>query len=252
MRSPTSHKGENGKILVIGGSEEYVGAPALAAMAALRAGADLSVVAAPERAAYAINAWSPDLITKKLRGRWLAERHVSGLAKMAAGFDCAIIGPGLGERKETLAAVRKLCEKIEIPKIIDADAIKAKPVLENCIVTPHAREFELLFGERGTRASVKSHARENAIVLLKGHVDIISDGRRVAENRTGNAGMTVGGSGDVLAGLCGGLVAQHIPLFEAAKRAARANGLAGDLLKREMGYGFVASDLLGAVPRVMR
>ena len=252
MRNPDSHKGDNGRVLVMGGSESYVGAPALAAMAALRTGADISVVATAEKAAYAINAWSPDLITKKLAGKFLAVGHVAGLAKAAKGFDCVVIGPGLGDKKETAAAVRKLCEKIKVPKIIDADAIKARPRLENCIVTPHAREFEVLFGEGGTRASVKKHARADAIVLLKGHVDVISDGKRVAENRMGNAGMTVGGTGDVLAGICAGLVAQGMPLFEAAKEAARTNGLAGDLLKKEFGYGFVASDLLGAIPEIMR
>ncbi len=239
-------------VLIIGGSKSYVGAPALAAMAVLRTGADISAVAAPEKAAYIINAWSPDLITEKLTGDFLASRHVAPLVKAARGFDCVVIGPGLGKREETAAAVRKLCEKISIPKIIDADAIKAKPKLKNCIVTPHAKEFELLFGERGTKASVRRHARGDAIVLLKGHTDLISNGTAVAENHTGNPCMTVGGTGDVLAGICGGLVAQGLPLFEAAKKAARISGLAGDLLKKEMGCGFVASDELGAIPHVMR
>jgi len=99
---------------------------------------------------------------------------------------------------------------------------------------------------------VKRHARRDVVVLLKGHVDIVSDGKRVAENHTGNAGMTVGGTGDVLTGICAGLVAQGMPHFKAAVEAARISGLAGDLLKREMNYGFVASDMLGAIPRVKR
>ncbi|MCK4327268.1 MAG: NAD(P)H-hydrate dehydratase [Candidatus Diapherotrites archaeon] len=244
------HKGENGRVLVIGGGEDYVGAPALAGMAALRSGCDIAVVAAPEKAAYAINSMSPDLITKKLLGRELSTTHVPVLAKMAEGFDCVVIGPGLGEKPGTLEAVRMLCSEIKAKKVLDADALKARPVLRNCIVTPHAKEFEVLFGKKATKANAKKAAKKDCVVLLKGPTDIITDGSRLVENRTGNDGMTVGGSGDCLAGLVAGLVAQGMPLFKAAAEAARVNGLAGDALLEEMGYGFVASDLLDVIPLI--
>ncbi|MFC2175051.1 NAD(P)H-hydrate dehydratase [archaeon] len=243
------HKGENGKVLVIGGSEDYAGAPALAAMAALRSGCDIAVVAAPEKTAYAINSMSPDLITKKLPGTALSTTHVPVLVKMAEEFDCVLVGPGLGRKKETLDAVRMLCNAIKGKKVLDADALHARPVLKNCIVTPHAKEFEALFGKKAGKANAKKAAK-GFVVLLKGKVDVITDGKRVAENKTGNSGMTVGGTGDVLAGLCAGLVAQGAPLFKAAVEAAKINGAAGDVLLGEMGYGFVASDLLDVIPLV--
>jgi len=244
------HKGENGKVLIMGGSEDYAGAPALAGLAALRSGCDIAVIAAPEKTAYAINACSPDLITKKLQGTVLATAHVPMLVKLAEEFDCVLIGNGLGTATETADAVRMLCEAIDTPKVIDADAIKARPQARNCIVTPHAREFELWTGKKATKANAVKASRRDCITLLKGPVDIITDGKRVTENRTGNDGMTVGGTGDVLAGLCAGLVAQGRPLYAAACEAARVNGLAGDFLLAETGYGFLASDLLGIIPRV--
>ena len=243
------HKGENGKVLVIGGSGGYVGAPALAAMAALRSGCDIAAVAAPEKAAYAINAMSPNLITKKLDGTHLTTSHVHVLVEAAKEFDCVVIGPGLGKKKETMEAVRMLCRAIKKKKVLDADALYAKPSIKNCVVTPHAKEFKALFGKAGTKANAKNAAK-GFVVLLKGKVDIITDGKRVAENRTGNDGMTVGGTGDVLAGLCAGLVAQGASLYKAAQDAALINGLAGDALLAEMGCGFLASDLLETIPYV--
>lgn len=246
------HKGQNGKVLIIGGSEDYTGAPALAAMAALRSGCDIVVIAAPEKTAYAINSLSPDIITKKLVGNWLSLVHVPVLLEMSEEFDCVLIGPGLGQKKETMEAVKVLCKEIKKPKIIDADAIKAKPLLRNCIVTPHAKEFEILFGKKPTKANAVKAAGKNRIVLLKGPVDIITNREKLVENKTGNNGMTVGGTGDVLAGLCAGLVSQGMSLFKAGSEAAKINGLAGDLLLEEMGYGFIASDLLEAIPLVLR
>ena len=172
------HKGENGRVLVIGGSEEYVGAPALAAMAALRSGCDIAVVAAPEKAAYAINSMTPDLITKKLLGRELSTTHVPALVKMTEEFDCVVIGPGLGRGPETMEAVRMLCRAIKTKRVLDADALHARPVLKNCIVTPHAKEFEALFGKKATKANAKKVAKKNCVVLLKGPIDIITDGSR--------------------------------------------------------------------------
>lgn len=251
-RNPNSHKGDNGRVLVIAGSEDFVGAAALTGLAALRSGVDIVVVACPEQAAYAINALTPDLITKKLWGHFLKTSHVPILVEMAKKFDCIVIGPGLGQNKETMKAVRMLCDEIKKPKVIDADAIKAKPKLSKCIVTPHKKEFEILFKKKATKANVKKAAGRNSVVLLKGPVDLISNGTKILENKTGNASMTKGGTGDCLAGLCGGLVAQGMPLFKAASEAARINGLAGDYLLEEMGYGFVASDLLEVIPFVMK
>jgi NAD(P)H-hydrate epimerase len=251
-RKHDSHKGENGRVLVIGGSEDYVGAPGLAALAALRTGADLAVVATPEKNAFALNSLSLDLITVKLPGNHLEPRHVPRLARLAEKSDVTVMGPGLGEHRGTREAVNLLCGKISKPKVIDADALTAlKKIPHNCVLTPHSGEFKQSFNREPSEGEVKSRASEDQIVLLKGEVDVVSNGVDVRQNTTGNPGMTVGGTGDVLAGIVAGLIAQNVPLFDAAFLAAQINGEAGNLLLKEKGFGFIASDLLEAIPKVM-
>lgn len=274
-RSAYSHKGENGRVLIVGGSKDLVGAPALAAaaaLAALRAGVDLVVVAAPEKPGWVINQYSPDIIVKKFRGEVFSARHVKEISSLAKGFDAVLIGPGLGRKKKTLAFAKALVNKIEkikikggkIPLVLDADAIKACAGMRfSCpaVITPHAREFEVFSGVKVPRRrnapevakTVKAAAKKhNCTILLKGHTDVISDGRDVKLNRTGNAGMTVGGTGDVLAGICAALLALRNQPFSAACAAAYINGKAGDMLLKSKGYGFVAGDLPGEIPKIIK
>ena len=246
------HKGENGRVLVVGGSEDYVGAPALSALAALavlRSGADLVTVSAPEKVAWVINTYSPDLITKKLRGKVWKKEHIKDISKIK--FDVVLIGPGMGQSDGAKKLVDELI-KINKPKVLDADALKIVDYrkLRNCVVTPHEKEFEILFGEKATKEGVKRFGKEDLVVLLKGGVDLISDGKQLMENKTGNNSMTKGGTGDVLAGLVAGYIAQGMSLYEAACKAAYVNGAAGEALHQTMGYGYLASDLLEVIPMV--
>jgi hydroxyethylthiazole kinase-like uncharacterized protein yjeF len=259
-----SHKGDNGRVLVVGGGP-YAGAPALAALAALRVGADLAHVAAPEPVARTIASFSMDLIVRPLEGTRLQPSSVDECLRMAADADVVLVGPGLGRAKETLEAVRQLVAECKAMLVVDADAIEAVGRQHGllagkaAIVTPHAGEFEALTGEKlgeemgARRARVAALAKSSgAAILQKGPVDVISDGRRTRESRTGNDAMTVGGTGDVLAGLCAGLMAKGAPPFEAACLAAWLNGTAGDEAFAEMSYGLLASDVLGRVPSVLR
>ena len=252
MKKRGPHKGNIGVVLVVGGSEDYVGAPALCGLAALRSGADLAIVAAPEKVAYAINRMGPDLITKKLPGKCLSKRHVKAITELAKKADCVVIGPGLGTGKATMSAVRELAGKIRKPLVLDADALKAGPPLRNCVVTPHSKEFELLFGKKASRANAKKAASPGCIVLLKGPVDIITDGKVVKENKAGHDSMTKGGTGDFLAGVVAGLIAQGVPLFKAAQMGAWANGRAGEIMFKKMGYGYLASDMVLGLPKAMQ
>jgi NAD(P)H-hydrate epimerase len=252
-RDPWSRKGDYGKVLVIGGSKDYTGAPALSALAALRSGVDLSVVAAPEKVAWTINTYSPDLITRKFEGDFFNWDNVKDIIELCldGNFDAVLIGPGLGLEPNTMDFAKEVVERVELPKVIDADALKAlkDAEIKNAILTPHAGEFKILFDEDlpqnlHERADIaKSYAKKDKIILLKGHVDIITDGERVKSNHTGNPGMTVGGTGDVLAGLCLGFLAQTRDLFNSAYNAAYLNGKVGDYLLKKKGYGFTASDM---------
>ncbi|MFB0504460.1 MAG: NAD(P)H-hydrate dehydratase, partial [Candidatus Bathyarchaeia archaeon] len=265
-RPPESHKGDFGRLLVIGGSEIFSGAPALVALAALRSGVDLVYVAAPERTAHAISTMSPNLITLKLEGDYLNPRNVAAVRRHMRGVSTVAMGPGLGLNKETEEAVEqitKITEQLRVPLLLDADGLKAfsrfKRRVENPLVlTPHAEEYRILTGEKLSEStekramSIRKAAQDlDAVILLKSNVDLISDGERVKLNFTGNPGMTVGGTGDVLSGIVGGLMAQGIDPFEAAVAGAFINGAAGDFVKEEKGYHMVATDLLEWIPKVM-
>ncbi|MEM1507513.1 MAG: NAD(P)H-hydrate dehydratase [Candidatus Bathyarchaeia archaeon] len=265
-RPPEAHKGDFGRLLVVGGSETFSGAPTLTALAALRAGVDLVYIAAPRETAYAISSMSPDLITLKLEGDHLSMRNMPIIRSYVERVTAIAIGPGLGLHKETEEAVNEMvgaAEKRRIPVLLDADGLKAfanfKRRLETpAVLTPHLGEYTLLAGEKppedleGRAEHVKKTAEDlNVVILLKSHVDIISDGFRVKFNFTGNPGMTVGGTGDVLSGIVAAFLSQGIDPFEAAVAGAFINGAAGDFVVAEKGYHMVASDLIDLIPKVM-
>lgn len=262
-RSPYSHKGENGRVLVIGGSIDYVGAVLLAGMAAFRTGVDRVVIAAPEKVAWAINTLSMDFITKKFSGDYLREEHAKELIRMAEDFDVILMGNGMGKEASTFRLARKLA-KIKKPKVIDADAIKAVRLhdIGNAIFTPHAKELEILSKNSGMESIIKIKDLEQKgkalkkragsnVIVLKGRTDAIISKNKIVYNKTGNAGMTVGGTGDVLAGMAAGFLAQGCTPFQSACNAAYINGYIGDMLYREKGYGFIASEMLDRIPAAM-
>jgi len=265
-RPPEVHKGDFGRLLVVGGSEVFSGAPALVAMAALRAGVDLTYIAAPEKTARAISSMSPALITVKLEGKHLDSRNTAIIKQYLEASTAVAMGPGLGLHRETKEAVKeivKLIEESKTPLLLDADGLKAFAEFKrelDCplVLTPHAGEYEILTGRKlptdlGQRAEkVQKTARKlGATILLKGPVDVISDGKRVKFNFTGNPGMTVGGTGDVLSGIVGTFLAQGADPFEAAVAGAFINGAAGDFVRSEKGYHMIPTDILEWIPRVM-
>jgi len=259
-RTPTSHKGDAGRVLVIGGGP-YSGAPALAALGALRAGADIVTVAAPRNVSDIIASFSPNLIVRALSGDILLEEDIAVISQLISRHDVVVMGMGLGTADETLNAIEKivpLCKKA----VIDADALSMRlvPLLSRkIIITPHAGEMKRLCGldvpqDLKQRVKmIKDFANDHEVtVLLKGAVDTISDGAEVRVSRTGNAGMTVGGTGDVLAGLAGALFARCDSPLEAAASGAFINGAAGDLAFKEFGYGLLATDVIDCIPTVMK
>ena len=257
-RDPASHKGDNGEVLVVGGGP-YTGAPALSAQAALRAGADLVRVAAPAAVAREIQGYSENLILRAYDGDRLAPTHVDWLADLAADHDTLVLGPGLGGAEPTLNAVGELLERFEGTAVVDADALQVVPEVDtdaDLVCTPHQGELITMGGEtsddwRERADLVEAFAADiGQTLLVKGAYDVISDGERTRVSRTGNAGMTVGGTGDVLAGVTGALTCV-LELHHAAAIGAYVNGAAGDAVVEEYGSGLVATDLLEAVPGVL-
>jgi NAD(P)H-hydrate epimerase len=266
QRTANAHKGDFGRLLVVGGSEVFSGAPALVSLAALRTGVDIVYLAAPAKTAYAVSSMSPDLITLKLKGDHLSEGNVAALQPYLETVDAVVVGPGLGLNAETREFVKAFVSAVEgagKPLLLDADGLKAfadfkRPLRVPLVLTPHAGEYEILTGRKLPErreervAEVRETAKElNAVFLVKGEVDVVCDGKRVKLNFTGNPGMTVGGTGDVLSGVVGALLAQKAGAFEAAVAGAFVNGAAGDFVAGEKGFHLVASDLLEWIPRVL-
>jgi len=273
VRPPESKKYDFGLLIVIGGSEFYSGSPALSAMAAFRAGVDMVRIIAPKRAADIIASFSPDLAAYPLEGKWLGEKHLATLIEMtegakevAHGKTAVVIGGGVGRSEETQNVILEYLEKVSVPVVIDADAIHAvskKPEIilgKPFLITPHTYEFFVLTGrevyklpeEEKIRAVLEGAARLKTTILLKGRTDIISDGKEVALNKTGGPFLTVGGTGDTLAGICGAILARGIDPFLAAQAAAFINGLAGEIAFKKLGEGLVATDLIEAIPEVIK
>jgi len=265
-RPPEAHKGDFGRLLVVGGSEVFSGAPALVAMAALRAGVDLTYIAAPEKTARAISSMSPALITVKLEGKHLNSGNTPIIKQYLETSTAVVMGPGLGLHRETKEAVKeimKLIAESKTPLLLDADGLKAFVEFKwkvdwPLVLTPHAGEYEILTGRKLPKnleqraEKVQKTARKLGVtILLKGPVDVISDGKRVKFNFTGNPGMTVGGTGDVLSGIVGTFLAQGADPFEAAVAGAFINGASGDFVWSEKGYHLVPTDILEWIPRVM-
>ncbi len=265
-RDLMAHKGDFGRLLVIGGSEVYSGAPTLVSLGALRTGVDLVYLAAPTKAAYAISSMSPDLITIKLDGDHLSPSNMETLKPYLKMVDAVAMGPGLGLNPETVDFVKLCVEEVEKagkPLLLDADGLKAfagfkRPLKIPLVLTPHSGEYTILTGENlpenqdeRVLAVQKTAKKLNAVVLVKGKVDIICDSERVKLNFTGNPGMTVGGTGDVLSGIVSGLMAQHVDPFEAAVAGAFVNGAAGDFVADEIGFHMVATDIIDWIPQLL-
>ncbi len=263
-RDRRSYKGQNGRLLVVGGNRDYSGAPALAAMSALRSGVDLAVVTCPSTVVSPIRSYSPDLIVKGLSDDYLHFDDIGKILKLTGGADAMVLGCGIGREEETGLALNEMIEKIQIPMVIDADALRLldinviKGLGNKIVLTPHKSEFKSVFGldvpenlEEKTEAVLEASKRCGCTILLKGAVDVISEGETVKLNSTGNPGMTVGGTGDVLAGLVGSLMSQGHDAFEAAYLGAFINGTAGDFASEDLGYNFIASDILKYIPKVL-
>lgn len=272
-RPEESKKYDFGLLLVIGGSEFYSGSPALAAMAAFRAGVDMIRIIAPKRAADIIASFTPDLATFPLEGKWLERKHLATLIEMTEsakavsyGKTAVVIGGGMGRSEETRRAILEYLSQVSVPIVLDADAIHAlsqKPEIISgrpFLITPHTYEFYILTGReiyklpQGEKIKIvqEEAARLKTTILLKGRTDIISNGKDVALNQTGGPFLTVGGTGDTLAGIAGAILARGIAPFETAQAAAFINGLAGELAGKKLGESMMATDLINSIPEVLK
>jgi hydroxyethylthiazole kinase-like uncharacterized protein yjeF len=249
-----SHKGQNGEVLIIGGSEDYIGCLALAGLSALRTGIDWITIACPEKVGWALSSLTPDLVVKKIPGKYFCLRNYKEIMKLINMHDAILIGNGIGQKKETVSFVKKIVKNTKKPMVIDADAIKTISLndVNNAIMTPHKREFEMLLknsnlDEKGLIKNIKDN-----VIVKKGVVDKIITYKKTFQNKTGNEGMTKAGTGDVLAGLCVGFLAQGLNPVQSSINACYINGKIGDFLKKNKGYSFIASDMINDYKKIVQ
>lgn len=265
-RDPHSNKHDYGRAVLIGGSVGMAGAAGLAGVAAMRSGAGLVKIATAGPCLSVVASYEPSYMTAALPAD--AEGQISNDARAQVKSICSsasvvACGPGLGRSESLKRLVTWLFAELSQPAVFDADALFALASHPESltrskaarILTPHTGEFARLVQHAGDsreeseRLAVAAAARWNAVIVLKGHHTLVTDGRRQYRNTTGNPGMATGGSGDVLTGVIVGLLSQGLEPFEAVQLGVHVHGLAGDLAADSLGQtSMIASDLLDFLP----
>jgi len=265
---PAAHKGYHGRVVIIGGGP-YTGAPILAGLGAYRAGADLVYLLVPENVAGIARAYMPEFIVQALPGPYLQPAHVETIKRFCRHqrANAMVLGPGSGRETDTGLAVCELLGTEKTPVVLDADGLyfdtNASPLSTRAerfdgngsdltILTPHEKELEHLgCARRDAKLVLEAAKTFQTTILAKGPVDLVTDGKYIKENHTGNPRMAVGGTGDVLAGCVGALRARGLSGYQAARLGAYLVGRAGDLALEELGWGFLASEVANRIPRAL-
>jgi NAD(P)H-hydrate epimerase len=269
-REKDNHKGQFGRILVIGGSKNYSGAPAYSSLTGINYGIDLVITYVPEVIGDVLRNYSPNMIVRTSPGNWLNMKAYKEISELIEWANVILIGPGMGMQKETEELLAKLLEKLNLEDrayVLDADALKlVKDHLDlikgqKVIVTPHEGELKIMTGtvlppdnqiEKRTQTIRKLAAKLDVTLLVKGPYDYISDGKKLKINRTGCPEMSIGGTGDVLAGLCACFLATENDTFHSACSAAFLNGFIGQYCKSEIGTRFTAINMIDNINNAIK
>ncbi len=265
-RKSNTHKGDYGKILLLCGSRGYTGAPALAAMGALRTGAGLVYLAVPD-CIYSITAaqvLEPVVLPVKDDSVGFSAAAAEAIGQLLPKMDAVLLGPGIGRGMGAWELTKTVLSEARVPVVLDADGINVMAQHKNIlrdrvyptILTPHDGEYARLAGQAPGHdriASACTLAKDlNVIVLLKGHRTVITDAEVCYVNPTGNPGMATGGSGDVLSGIIVSLLGQGLTPLQAASCGAWLHGAAGDICADEIGqYGMLPQDMIHVLPRLL-
>lgn len=274
-RIQNSHKGTFGKILNISGSQNYSGAAILSSLAALKAGAGYMTLACPDIIVKSIASYTPDITFLPLKSTYIgsiSSENTNSVINSIKGYDVISIGSGLTTNEETKKFVIELLNKIEKPIVIDADALNIiaseniTNVPKNSIMTPHPKELSRLLNvsveeiqTNREKYAIIGAEKYNAIMVLKGHETIVTDGKNIYINRTGNSALAKAGSGDVLTGITAGITAQikkPMPedlLFFVATNSVFLHGIAGELASKDLTeYSVLASEQIKYIPQAIK
>ena len=265
-RSKFGNKGTFGRVLIVGGSEGMIGAPALAGLAAFRMGAGLVQIAVPQAILSSVLSITPEMI-----GLGLENEFTGRLMEAAEKADAIVLGPGLGQSAQAEKRVLHLIES-DKPMVVDADALNLLSKLKtwpasfkaSAVLTPHPGEMARLgrmFGDTKVHSSpegriglaLQAAQAFGQVIVLKGEHTVVTDGRQVFLNQTGDSSLAKAGTGDVLSGMIGSLLAQKMGGFEAACLGAHLHGLAGEIAGRKLGMRSVlAHEVAGEIPQAIR
>lgn len=258
---PDSHKNQNGSILIIGSNKDYIGAVVFAATAALTQHIDLVYIVVPEKSAPIIKQYNPEFIVRSMPGDTLTDESYDMISDLIKKVDAILIGSGAGLDIKTGKLFNHIIKSVDKPIVVDADALKLVDI-ENTrnkkvIITPHAHEFMAFTDEKlpdmmdeKIELLQKLSDEYNLTILLKGVVDIITTQKDYKLNNTGNAGMTMGGTGDILAGLTCALVTKTDSLFDAASIAAFIIGYAANKAQKEHGDYYSIDDIFDNIKKI--
>ncbi|MDO5851054.1 MAG: NAD(P)H-hydrate dehydratase [Methanobacteriaceae archaeon] len=252
--SLNSHKGENGKISIIGGNKDYAGALFYAAKAAQKQAIDLTFIYTPEKTAQILKQQTPENIITPLPGTVLSSKHYQQIEEKIEQTDAILIGSGSGLKNTTKELFDKILKNTTKPVLIDADALKLinKSYLnKNMVVTPHTKEYEILFNTKLPEShqdrikNVQENAKKyNTTIVLKGSIDIIATHNQIKENKTGNPQMSKGGTGDMLAGIITALISRKHSIYEASYLGTYLLGIAGENALKKQGYNYTQQDII--------
>lgn len=268
QRAPDAHKGSCGKVLVIGGSAGLTGAPILSAIAALRGGAGLAAICAPQELSGIFENASLEVITHGVKSKdgHFTSKAFDQIKNIAKNYDVIILGPGMGRSKEVIRLAGRIIKEINLPKVVDADALYALSLLKHCksmspwALTPHPLEFSRLIKKDIKEINLKlvdylkkASIFYKSVIVYKKHNTITADKDKVYINSSGNSALATAGSGDVLSGMIGGFAAQGLPLVKAAILAVYIHGLCADeYIKENDVLSMLAGDIINLLPKVIK
>lgn len=250
--SKNSHKGDNGRVMIISGGP-YFGAPIMSAMAALRTGADTITIFTPYNVSDIVSSYCPVLIVRSMDGDHLIPDHVNRLLEDSSRYSAVLIGPGLGRSHDTIDAIREFVTRCATPMVIDADGLTAicgMKIHHPTVLTPHKAEFMGL--DLKHEGIVRVSMNMNATILLKGSIDIITNGKKTRFNKHGTPAMTGAGTGDVLSGIVVALLSKGLSTMDAACLGSYICGVSGEYVFRDKSYGLIATDIVDAIPHSIK
>ncbi len=248
-RSPDSHKGDNGKVAVIGGSRFVHGAPLFNALAAQASGIDTLCICLPRCHEQTAKQWILNAFVHSFQGDLITDADIEPILELTAPLDCVVLGSGIARTGERVHALEEIIASCTTPMVLDATALQ-KNTLElvrgkNAVLTPHLGELERMDLEENDLQDIANEYQ--AIIVLKGKIDRIFSAHDTDEVRGGNAGLTVGGTGDALAGLIAGLIAQGLAPLDACRDACGIIKKAGEKLFEEKGYAYTTEEVIGMI-----